>query len=187
MISSPHHEEHICREGGTEAEENIMDMGYRSVIPAVIGRLLNSKRFGYDKDAGQDKAWDAETQLDGPPANEEDVGQEVDEHTWREVRQAESTELRNRVKRTTNIRATRLGILLVLGNRHIRRMYQEKIDWWVALQQATLGDDETTARTSSNTNTPVEITTHEKKKHREQEYRLRAIEGARNWQQTREG
>jgi len=66
-------------------------------------------------------------------------------------------------------------------------MYQEKIDWWVALQQDTLGDDETTAHITSSTNTPVEITRHEKKMHRDQEYRLRAIEEAKKWQQTRDG
>ena len=59
-------------------------MGYRSVIPAVIGRLLNSKKFGYDKDIRQDKEWEAETQPDGPLSLEENSGQDIDEHTWQE-------------------------------------------------------------------------------------------------------
>jgi len=129
-VSSETHEKAL-KEKGVEAE-GIMDLAYRAVVPAEIARLLGSKRFGRDaEDEGDERGEGLDDELE---RYEQTIDEEA-EAVRADVRQAEKLAMAAQTARATNPRARRLGILLVLANRNIRRDYQKKATWWLQLQE----------------------------------------------------
>jgi len=185
-ISAEEHETDIQKRGGTRAAEGIMDLGYRAVVPAVIARILGSSKFESEPQEEYDHTLTTE-QPDGEAEELEKEGPDIDEETWAQVRAAEDKELPKRIKGKQNYRAHRLGTLLVLGNRHIRSIYQQKTEWWLRLRQAGKALEETAEHSEDEHHEPTELTKAEMKRRREQETKIQAKIEAEKWAGTRAG
>ena len=68
-----------------------MDLGYRAVLPAVIGRLMGRKRFGRQDEETADTQI-TKTYYDGEKDSAEQALEKEQEETWEEVQEAEAKE-----------------------------------------------------------------------------------------------